>query len=651
MAKVEYANATITDEKGNVIKESREDKNNQDGRFSWWLKTGDERAREVEATVRFLARHNSARLEQITVATRMYGNTSAFSLMGSSFTRASSVAPSPSSQRISFNLCAAVVDTLTSQIAKNKIVPTISPSGAKWGNQRKAEQLSKFLSGCFYENKIQKKRRRAFKDGAIWGDGLVHIYRTADDRVGVSRCLPHEFFTDNVEAMVSGRSMQLHRVQIVDRQVLLDEFKDMDNFDEIKEIILSASPANMQEVSGQGSAGDLVTIIESWRLPSGKDTNDGAHCIEIDGRELFGEVYTKDYYPFAKFQYSEPQLGDWGQGAVERLQKLQSEINRLMILIQKSMWMGGSFKVLVKIGSKVVSQHVNNEVGAIINWAGDTPPQYITPPMIQQDIYPYVDALIEKGFKQEGVSPMQNSGEIPVGIKSGRAMRTWDKIADDRQLETGQAIEEFTLEIGRQMIEVVKDIFKEKKSYKVTWPGTKFIETIDWKDVNLQDDEYELKMFPVSSLPEEPMAKLETIQEYAQAGFLSPRAARRLMRTEDLEMSDMLAGAAEDLICKTIEDIIYDGKDDERPDGNWDLQLAKQLSIEYYNFAKVNNCPEDKLQLLRDFQGYIDEEMGLTQSTAAPLGAVANGPTGQPLANPQPTPQSNMVPNTVQAVS
>lgn len=655
MAEIEYSKATITDEKGRVIKEAKDDKKAMDGRYSWWKKSGDAMAGEIEATIKFLARHNSAYIEQLTVSTRLYGNTSAFSLMGSAFTRASSVAPSPSAQRISFNLCQSVVDTLTSQIAKNKIIPTFITSGAKWGMQRKAENLSRFVSGCFYENKVHRKGVAGFRDGAVWGDGIVHVYRTADDRVGVARCLPHEFLTDNVEAMVSGQSMQLHRIQIVDRESLIEEFRQMPkkDFDRIEAIIRHAMPANMQEVSGQGSAGDLVTVTSSWRLKSGPEATDGVYAITMDAKELIREQYDKDYYPFPKFQYSKRLLGDKGQGACERLQNLQGEINRLMILIQKSMWLGGSFKVLIKRGSKIVTQHLNNEVGAIVEYT-DEPPQYVTPPMIQQEIYPYVDALIEKGFRQEGVSMLQASSVKPMGINSGRALREYDNIAEDRQLEIGQAMEDFYLEVAKQMIDVVKDIFKDKGNYNVTWPGVRFIETIDWKDVNLKEDEYVLKAFPTSSLPEEPAAKLETIQEYMQAGLISPRAGRKLMRTEDLEMSDMLASASEDLICKTIEDIIYDKvlDDSDIPDGNWDLQLAKQLAVEYYNFALVNNCPEENLALLRDWMGYVDEGLGLVQPPPPAVGATgapgspagANGPAA-PMAMPQPTPQSNMIPN------
>lgn len=640
--KIQKSAMTLTDSKGKVLREAKEEKLGTE-RFSWWLAEDEtDMAMQIASTLKFIQRHQSARMEQITVATRLYGNTSSFSLMGSAFTRASSVAPAPSAQRISYNLCSSVVDTLTAQIAKDKITPSFITSGGTWGLQRKAENLSKFIDGAFYENKIHHKTTRSFLKSGVWGDGIVHIFRNGRDRAEVEEVFPHELFVDEVEAMCTDKPQQLHRVKICDRDVLRGTFE---GDKEAQAKIDSAMPANMQDVAGSASAADLVTVVESWHLPSYEGAGDGCHVISLEDKILTPEDqrgYDKDYFPFAILPYKKRLLGYWGQGAVERLQNLQGEINRLMILIQKSMWMGGSFKVLIENGSKVVAQHVNNDVGSLIYYTG-TKPEYIVPPMIQQDIYKYVDSLIQKGYQQEGVSQMSASNMKPLGVDSGAALRTYDKIGDDRQLELGQQFEAFNLEIARQMIEVVRDIYKDTKTYKVTWPGANFMHEIDWKDINLERDEYYLKAFPTSSLPDEPMAKLQTIQEYMQAGLISPRSGRRLLRSEDIEMSDMLANAAEDLICKSIEDILYDEKDDVRPDSNWDLQLAKQISIQYYNFAILNNCPEKNLNLLRQFQSYIDDGLGLLAPPPQPANPMA---PSSPMANPTPTPTSPLINNT-----
>lgn len=635
--KIDRSNMTQTDSKGIVTREPKKDKDALEGqKYYWWKADDASMPEEIVATISFIQKHQGARTEQLVVNSRLYGMSGAMNLLGTAFTRAQSVAQSPSSQRISFNLCQSVIDTLVAKISKNKVTPTFVTNGGIWGMQKKSRDLSKFIEGCFYQNEAHRKGVVAFRDAGVWGTGVLHICRD-NDKILVERVFPHELFIDTIEAL-STAPRQLHRVKIVDRDVLCDLFRDDE---EAVKSIKEAQPASYTDIGGAATAADLVKVFESWHLPSGEDATDGLHTICINDKILCRDEYKHDYFPFAFFNYSEPLFGFWGKSACERLESLQGEVNRLMILIQRSMWMGGSFKVMVENGSKVVSQHLNNDVGAIIHYTG-TMPQYVTPPMIQQDIYPYVDALIAKGYAQEGVSQLEANQTKPMGVDSGKALRTITDIADDRQLFIGQEMERFYLEIARQMIEVAKDIYKDKKHYVVTFPQGRFMESVDWADIKLEDDEYVLKAFPVSSLADDMTGRLAEVQELAQAGMISPRTARKLMRTPDLEMSDNLANAAEDLLCKIIEEML-DNSEYRAPEPFFDLTLAKQLTLEYYNYAMFQNAPQEVLDLLIRFSTQIDDITGVNQ---APMQAPPSAQIqGQAPANPASTPQSNLLPN------
>lgn len=301
------------------------------------------------------------------------------------------------------------------------------------------------------------------------------------------------------------------------------------------------------------------------------------------------------------------------------------------------MWMGGSFKVLLENGSKVVSQHLNNDVGAIIHYTG-TPPQYVTPPMIQQDIYPYVDSLIQKAYQQEGVSEMSASSKMPAQELSGKALRSLNDMESERFLFLQQQMEAFYLEVARQFIDLARDIYKNKGSFEVTFPNTQFIETIDWKEIGLKEDEYVIKAYPTNQLPEDPAGRFQTIQEWAQAGFITPRTAKRLMDMPDIEMEENLSNAAEDLIHKEIENMMDTGVP-WIPEQFNDLTLAKQLALQYYNYAQYLGVEEKSLALLRNLLKQIDELTGAMNPQPAP------GVPGQPMANPQPTPTSPLIPN------
>jgi hypothetical protein len=501
---------------------------------------------------------------------------------------------------------------------------------------RKAEQLTKFTEGMFYAEDIHKKGIDAFRDGAVWGTGILHIY-AEDKEIKVERAFPQEFFVDQYEAL-SAPPRQLHRAKIVDRDLMIawceENIEDKKEREEALHNVRHANNSSFIDIGGVGTASDMIVVVESWHLPSSKNANDGVHAICVEDSILFKEEWEKDYFPFAFFHYNKRLFGFWGEGVCERLRQLQLSINKCMALIDRSVWMGGSFKVLVENGSKVVSQHLNNEVGAIINYTG-VAPQYITPPVIQDFIFTYADSLIQKSFQQEGVSQLAASSLKPMGLNSGAALRDYDQIGDDRFLFIGQQMESFFLEIARQMIELAKEI----PGYKVKYPGTLSFEEIAWKDIKLSEDEFTLKAFPTSSLPDEPAGKLQTVQEYMQAGLITPRAGRRLLAMPDVEMSDKLANAAENLLHKTFEDILDKGEYI-TPEPQMDLQLASTMYLDYYNFAKLNNCPEDRLDLIRQFKQQIDDLIQAAQPPPPP-----QMPMGAPQANPMPTPQSNLIPN------
>lgn len=600
----------------------------------WWEKSDpSELASSIASTIRFMNDHQPGRINQLTTSTRLYSNSNSTGFLAGSFRSSygQSTNSSPGSGRISFNLCASIVDTLTAKMAKNTVLPMFITSGGVWGMQKQAEQLTKFVEGCFYANDIHTKSVLALRDGAVWGVGIVQVYQE-NDEVKVERVFPHELVVDEIEAL-SGNPRQMHRVKMVDRMLLLEKYK---NDPECLEVIKKTSNSTSLDMGAvAATAADVVTITESWRLATEDNVLNGRHVICLGDHPLLDEPYDKTWFPFPMFHYSRRLVGFWAQGAVERVQNLQAEINKLMILIQKAMWMGGGFKILLENGSKIVKQHLDNEVGTIITYS-NTPPSYISPPMLQAEIYPYVDALIAKGFQQEGISQLAASSLKPQGVDSGAALRTFDQIADDRQFFIAQELEDFDLEIARQMIETVKDIYKRTRKYEVTYPGTLSFEKINWEDIKLKESEYVMKAFPTSSLPEEPGAKLQTVQEYMQAGLLSPRAGRRLLRMPDLEMSDKLANAAEDLLCKIIEQMLDKGEY-QAPEPFYDLALARSLSLEYYNYAALNNCPNDKLDLIRQFLAQIDDLLG-TNASPSPA-------SPSPMSSPMPTPTSNLIPN------
>lgn len=587
----------------------------------WWTLTDDEMSQAIVAVVNSIAQADSRRQTQYQTSVRLYGNLTLMGVNGLSYAKLTSV-QAPLRDRISYNVVQSAIDTVQAKMAKNKPKPLFLTSGGDWKQQRRAKKLDKFVDGIFYENDAYSLGLSCFRDGAIVGDGICHVFER-HGRVVFERVLASEIYVDDIEAFY-GQPRQMHRAKNIDRAVLADLFPEK------KDLVLAAKAATTDLTGMSHNVSDQVTVVESWHLPSGPDATDGKHVISVEEGILFKEDWKKARFPFAFLKWCPRYYGFWGQGAAEQMQNIQLEINKLLWVIQRSMHMAGTFKILMENGSKIVKEHFSNDIGAIINYSG-TMPAYVTPPIVPPEIYQHLRTLKDQAFEQVGVSQLSAASTKPAGLDSGKALREFNDIESDRFQTIGQSYEAFYLTIAKLAVDTAKDIFEREGSYSVDVPGKKFLETIDWKEIKLEDDEYVMKCFPVSSLPQDPAGRLQTITEYMQAGFITPRVGRRLLDFPDLEQAENLGNSQEDWLNQVLEEMIDDGKPYQIEPYD-DPVIAHELALEYYSYAKICNVDEDRLQLIRDF---ID---GVTAMTAPP-------PAAAPQAVPEAPPVSDMLPN------
>lgn len=583
----------------------------------WWVADNDtEMAQAIAGTIASLKNADAKRVTQYNISARLYGNTSIMGINGLSFTQIQSV-QATLKDRVTYNIIQSVIDTLVSKLTKNKPKPTFLTQGGSWKLHRQAKKLDKFIDGIFYENDIYKLATQILKDALIFGDGVVHVF---DDngRCKMERVIPSELYIDQMESFY-GFPRQIHRLKNVDRDVLMALYPDK------KDIILQTESAKVDQTGTFQNVADQIVVAESWHLPSTANADDGLHTIAIDNAILFQEKYTKSVFPFARFSWSERIYGFWAQGLAEQLQNLQLEVNKLLWIIQRSMHLAGTFKVFLEHGSKIVKEHVSNDIGVLINYTG-TPPQYVTPPVVPPEIYAHLQTLEQKAFMQSGISMLSATSQKPAGLNSGAALREYNDIETERFMAAGFAYERFFIDVSKLAVSTVKDIFEREGKYEVMIPGKHYLETIDWKEVKLEDNQYSLKIFPVSKLPSDPAGQLQTITEYIQAGFITPRAGRRLLDFPDLERAEDLSNAQEDYLTKKIEEMIDDGKI-YHPEPDDDLNMAREIALQYLPYAKMNGADEMNLQILRDFIAEIDQ---LSQMATAPMQAQAPAPMQLP---------------------
>lgn len=602
---------------------------------AWWDMKGEELAGTVSGIVKFLDLHQS-RIGRDIELLRLYGNASIIGMNGLSTNQFASLKQNDRS-RVTFNAIASAVDTVAAKISKTRPKPMFLTSGGDYQMQNRAKKLDKWVSGVFYENKAYDEGKKIFRDGAVWGDGFTYVY-SAYGRIRYDRVMAMELKVDEIEGM-NGQPRQMHRVKDVDREVLAACFPSA------RKLIMQA-PRNAYNYRGEtDNISDTVTLRESWHLPSSPDAKDGKRALTLGNGTIDIFDWTRDHFPFARFCWNPRLIGYWGQGGVELCEAQQTQLNKIMWLMQRSFHLAGTFKILLEAGSKTVPAHFNNDVGAIIKYTG-TMPQYVVPPVMPPEVYNYALSLKQGIFEQFGVSQLSASSQKPAGLDSGKAMRAYQDIESERFMTIGQAWEQYFMQLASLSVEEMREMETEKKvkSYKVWYPDKRYSAEIDWKDINLSEDDYVMKLYPISSLPDDPEGQLSTISEYIKAGMLKVRTGKRLLNFPDLDAQEELDDAKENylhkILCQIVEEGVYTP-----PEPYDDLELALELGLDYYAQGKTNGLEEEKLDQLRMFVEDVKIKQGAAQIGAQQIAGASSGGVGPPQANPEAPPTSNLIPN------
>ncbi len=492
--------------------------------------------------------------------------------------------------RVTLNIVQSMIDTVTSKITKNKPKPTFLTDGGDFKQQRRARRLTQFVEGQYQATDFYAKSAIAFLDSCIFGTGALKIFRDGKD-IKVERVFIDELVIDDREALY-GAPRQMHQRKWVHKDVLKAMFPDFE-----QAIDVQASTASNPLASGALYSSDMVQVIESWRLPSKKGKKDGVHSIAIENQTLMREKYKKDYFPFVFWRWGLRPLGFFGQGLAEQLTGLQVEINKILRTIQISMHLVSVPKIFLEAGSKVVSAHLNNQIGGIIKFTGNMPqpgPLGSVPP----ELFSHLDRLYQRAYEIAGISQLSANAQKPEGLDSGKAMRTYNDLETERFMSVAQRYEAAFLDASRIYIDLAKEINTEYDSYEVQAKDGSFLRTIKWEDVNLEEDTYIMHIFPTSSLSSHPAGRLADVQELIQAGFVGKEDALRLLDMPDLQGFYNFSTAPAEDIMRTIEKFLDEGVY-ETPEPYQDLAYGSSKMQQALLYYKSQGADDDTLELFR----------------------------------------------------
>lgn len=574
----------------------------------YWFKDKEEPHLKVFPYVKMLSNTQSYIQDDNVRNMRLYGNQEYNGLSLYNYNRVES--GYSVQNRVTLNIVKSMIDTAVSKITKNKPKPYFLTDNGDFTLQRKAEKLTKFAEGQFYSTKMYDIMPRIFSDACIFGTGALKIYREGEkgEKICAERVFIDELKVDNSEA-IYGKPRQMHQTKWIHKDVLKASFPKS------KGSIDTAVDESNPHTDITTRNGDMLLVIESWKLPSSEKAKDGLHTICINNETLLSEAWTKCYFPFVFVKWSERPLGFWGSGIAEELTGIQVEINKILRTIQTAMHLVSVPKLLIEASSKILSTHLNNKIGGIIKYAG-TKPEFGAMGSVPAELFTQLDRLYQRAFEIVGISQLSAQSSKPAGLNSGKAMRTYNEIETERFLACAKRYEQSFLDATEIMIDYAKDIAEETNNYQVKVPGSDFLKTIKWSDVSMDNDQYMMQIFPTSALSSTPAARLSEVQELMQAGLVSKEDGMKLLDFPDLKSYYNMTNSGVEDIERQIE-LMVDTGEYESPEPFQNLKYGITKMQQAYLMYKSQKAPEATLELFRQWMSDANELLVMAQQPPA----------------------------------
>lgn len=497
--------------------------------------------------------------------------------------------------QLSLNIIKNMVCSVVSRVAaKNKIHSKFLTSGGDWGLQLKARKLEKLTAGIKYAQRWERTKRRAFRDCGIFGTGVVKVHNTPTlDNVLIERVPKWEILIDDADGYYGDPRCLYHR-KWADKRVLQTMFPaQAEKIEALEARMRSGFVTPIRTVS------HVIPVIEAFVLPSGKDAGDGQRVVCVESTVLGTPAEWKhDYHPFPAIRWNDEPQGWWGTGIAHDLAGLQREINDVLMEFSRAhRLLKGHWAV--EQGSQVQMRHINDDLAAIVKYAG-TQPTYYQPTAIPPDTYRYLWDLYGKAYEITGISQLAAGGQRPVGLNSGEAQRVYADQQTERFLDIGSALEEWSQNVDEQVIDRARDVVQAKGAFPVTAKSDNSLEVIDLKDVDLPRDQYQIQAFPTSMLPNTPAGRIAFVQDAQESLGLDQDDALQLVGFPDLEAYTSRRNAPREILERNIE-MMLDKGEWVAPEPLDDHELALKVVPQAIAKARIDKAPPEHLTLLRRY--------------------------------------------------
>lgn len=532
--------------------------------------------------------------------------------------------PTPLTQRssVSLPLTGSCCDTATNHISQTKPLAMALTEGGDWLQQRRAKDLNHFLEGQYYSHEIFEEMQRGFGDCTWNGTGVIYVDREGNKPL-VERVFPPEMLIDEDLSQFCD-PMEMTRRKYIPKAKLKKLFPKH------AAAIEATKPVELYKTSKSTGGDDLVAVYTTWRLPY-DERHPGVKITIIENAELECRKYTRDYFPFVFIRWRAQKVGFWARGISSLGGRIQMDINRTFRTMSRSVALAAIPRLLLPNGSNVNPDHLTNEIGSGLWHTPGLAPSWMQGVAVPPEGMQHLQFEIQQYYQMIGISELAAGMKKPSGLNSGEAQRVYADTQADRFALPSQQYENASMGISKRLIDVAKEIQLEYGDLETLHKTTKGFRRIKWSEIELSEDEYTLKLWPINYLSKSPADLIDQVHDLIKMGMLTMKQAKRLIPFPDIEGVLEQDNAPEEFVQKVIEEII---EHDEYipPDPVQDLAGAVQTMQLASLHYKTLGLPESKIEMMHTW--IANAEALIPQPPAPPMPPPGAGPAGLPAPAP-----------------
>lgn len=514
-----------------------------------------------------------------------------------------------------FNIVAQGVDVLANRIGKNKPWPLFLPQGGNFRTRMRCKKLTRYVDGLFSELEVYKHVRACFKDALTYGIAFLKVYELPGEKIGLARRLCDDIFVDASEIRGGLQPKNMYERAWFPVEDLLARFTSAED-----QAAIARAPRATSGVLYSSHQSEYVALLEAWHLPSidkdGEPTG-GKHILCIGDHVLVEEEHKVPRFPFAVIRYDAATTSFYAKSVFDQISTIQRDLNNTITVIREGMRRCAFPRYLSHQNDGLTEKDFANVIAGVIKYKGAMKPEQVSPPVFPPEVYQWVKDDISRGFQRLGISEQSAGGIKQPGLEAGVALRTWNQIEDARHVQLGQALEEFVGDIAIRILDVAKVV-----KPVVRLAGYRDLQ-IKWGEVELPENQYISKVFPISQLPQLPEGRLQTIADWAAAGQITKAQRMRLEDMPDLDAYTNIADASADWVDWAMDNMIESGEY-QPPEYYCNLEEAFATAQGRVLYEATLGLPDDRLDLLRTFVDQIkDMRAVLAKESAAAAPAPA----------------------------